>query len=497
MLYTMQSVISEAAKVSDSSLKGLLQAITYGSLMGARGNSGVILSQVIKGICEEIEKYDEMSSETIIKALRNGSNVAYQAVKRPAEGTMLTVISDMANAAESKAGNGIMPLNLIGYIVEEGKKSVERTPFLLPVLKEAGVVDAGGYGLVVITQGLLAALRGERVNGEYSEAAERINVMEESAVEESIEFAYCTELMLKSDGVDMKELEAKLEPLGDSMLVVGTPELIRIHIHTNEPGKVIRLATGLGSISNVQIGNIVEQSKARAEALKAESEHSQESTLGDIGIGIVAVANGDGVKNILLNLGVSRIVNGGQSMNPSTADILTAVNDLPSHDVLILPNNENIVLAAQQVTQLTEKNAAVVPTKSIPEAFTALLAYDGGSSLKENLNTMSKAFADVKTGEVTYAVRDDKRGDFEKNDFIGLYGGEIKTTGKELISTTYSLIKEMLDKEDESLTILAGQQVDDEEVARLTKMIGSNLPELDLDIHRGDQPVYHFIIGVE
>lgn len=497
MVHTVQSVLSEAAKVGNSSVKDLSQAIIYGSLMGARGNSGVILSQIIKGICEEIEKYDEISPQAIARALRNGSDVAYQAVKRPTEGTMLTVINDMATAAEKLSRNGTRPLDLISYVIEEGKKSVERTPFLLPVLREAGVVDAGGYGLVVIGQGLLSALKGERVNGGHGEILESANALSKTVIEENIEFAYCTEFILKSNGVDIKELESELDPLGGSILVVGIPTLTRIHIHTNDPGKVIQLSTAIGSISDVKINNIIEQSRARAEAIKVESEHEKESTRNNSRVGIVAVANGDGVKDILLNLGVDRIVSGGQSMNPSTADILRAVNDLASNDVLILPNNKNIILSAQQVELLTEKNTAVIPTKSIPEAFAALLAYETESSFEENVKAMTAAFTSVKTGEVTYAVRDDKNSGYEKNDFIGLYGGKIKTTGKDLITTTYDLVKDMLDGDDESLTILTGNQVSGGDIARLIRMIESDFPELELDIHRGGQPIYHFIIGIE
>lgn len=495
MVHTMQSVINEVSKASNGSIKGLLQAITYGSLMGARGNSGVILSQIIKGICEEAEKSSRFSSDAMIRATKRGAEVAYKAVNKPVEGTMLTVISDMAKAGQSLSGNGVRPIDLLERIVAEGRKSVERTPVLLPILKETGVVDAGGYGLVLLAQGILSALKGEVVKSGIGEEASHITTKEEHAVEEDIKFGYCTELLLKSDGIDMKALETQLEPLGDSMLIVGTPGLTRMHIHTNDPGRVLSIATGLGSIDDVQIHNIIEQSKQRNQAIKDDSKRDEVT-----GVGVVAVANGEGIKKILLNLGVGRVISGGQSMNPSTADIVAAVNDIPNKEVIILPNNKNIILTARQVDGLTDKKVAVIPTRSIPEAFSAMLSFEGETSLEDNIEAMEVAFDNVKTGEVTYAVRDGNNGTnggFEKNDFIGLYDNEIRATGKDLVATTLTLIENMLGSSDEVATILTGEFVNDDEVDLLTGTLESKFPDLELEVYRGDQPIYHFIIGIE
>jgi len=495
MLHTMQSVISEVSKAADPSIKGVSKAVTYGSLMGARGNSGVILSQIIKGICEEAKRSDRFSSDTMIRAIRRGSDVAYGAVTKPVEGTMLTVINDMAKAAESLSGNGIRPIDLLERVIEEGRRSVERTPVLLPILKEAGVVDAGGYGLVVLAQGILSALKGEIVESGMSEEANRITVVEENAVEESIEYGYCTELLLKSNGIDMKALETQLDPLGDSMLIVGTPGLTRIHIHTNDPGRVLSIATGLGSANDVQINNIVEQSKQRNQAIKNESSHKEVT-----GVGVIAVANGEGIKKILLNLGVGRVVSGGQSMNPSTADIVAAVNAMPNKEIIILPNNKNIILTARQAVGLTDKEVSVIPTGSIPEAFSALLSFDSEASLEDNIEGMEEAFENVKTGEVTYAVRDGnngKNGGFSKDDFIGLYKNEIHATGTDLIATALALIESMLSTSDEVVTILAGELVNDNEIDLLSETLEEKFPDVELDVYKGDQPIYHFIIGIE
>lgn len=495
MLHTMQSVINEVSKTTDPSIKGVSKAVTYGSLMGARGNSGVILSQIIKGICEEAEASDRFSSDAMIRAIRRGSDVAYRAVTKPVEGTMLTVINDMAKAAESLSGNGIRPIDLLERVIEEGRKSVERTPVLLPILKEAGVVDAGGYGLVVLAQGILAALKGEVVESGMGEDANHITVVEENAVEGGIKYGYCTELLLKSNGIDMKALETRLEQLGDSMLIVGSPELTRIHIHTNDPGHILSIATGLGSVNDVQINNIIEQSKQRNQAIKDDSSHEEAA-----GVGVIAVANGEGIKKILVNLGVGRIVSGGQSMNPSTADFVAAIKEMPNEEIIILPNNKNIVLAARQAVDLTEKKVSVIPTRSIPEAFSALLSYDGEASFDDNVEAMEGAFEDVKTGEVTYAVRDGnngKTGSFLKNDFIGLHKSEIHATGTDLVATTLALIENMLSASDEVVTVLAGELVEDDDVELLSETLEEKFPDLELDVYKGNQPIYHFIIGIE
>ncbi|MHB8840224.1 MAG: DAK2 domain-containing protein [Candidatus Aquicultor sp.] len=495
MLHTMQSVISEVSKTTDPSIEGIIKAVAYGSLMGARGNSGVILSQIIKGICEEAVGSDRFSSDAMIRAIRRGADIAYRAVTKPVEGTMLTVINDMAKAAESLSGNGIRPIDLLERVVEEGRRSVERTPVLLPVLKEAGVVDAGGYGLVVLAQGILSALKGETVDSGMGEEANHITVVDENAVEGGIKYGYCTELLLKSNGIDMKALEVQLDPLGDSMLIVGSPELTRIHIHTNDPGHILSIATSLGSVNDVQINNIIEQSKQRNQSIKDGSSHEKAS-----GVGVIAVANGEGIKKILVNLGVGRIVSGGQSMNPSTADIVAAVKEMPNKEIIILPNNKNIILTARQTVDLTDKKVSVIPTRSIPEAFSALLSFDSEASLEDNIEAMEGAFEDVKTGEITHAVRDGnngKTGGFSKDDLIGLHKSEIHVTGTDLVVTTLALIESMLSASDEVVTVLAGEYVTDDEIDLLSETIEQKFPDLELDMYKGNQPIYHFIIGIE
>jgi DAK2 domain fusion protein YloV len=492
MVFTMQSVLSEASKVVDYSMYKLMSAITYGSLIGARGNSGVILSQIIRGICEELGKSNVLSSKTLAKALRNGANVAYSAVKKPVEGTMLTVIGDMASAAESFPNDNPDIVAFFEHIVIEGKYSVKNTPSLLPVLKAAGVVDAGGYGLLVIMQGVLSALKGERVRNAADDGHSNFKLLQDD-----IKYSYCTELILRSDGISLSELESELEPFGDSMLIVGTPELTKIHIHTNSPGEIINIATSLGTISEVEVNNIVEQSKTRSQAIMADSLFGDAQNSMNQNTGIVAVANSIGIKKILQSLGVDRVVYGGQSMNPSTGDILKAINDIPHGNIIVLPNNSNIILSAQQVINLSEKNINVLPTKSIPEAFAAMTAYNREASFDDNIAFMTDEISLVKTGEVTNAVRADINGGFDENDFIGLHNHIIKATGTELIVTSLELVDSMLDENDEVITILVGEQVSAEQMKTLSERITQKYPDLSIDIHRGDQPVYHLLVGIE
>ncbi|OFW32444.1 MAG: hypothetical protein A2074_03620 [Candidatus Aquicultor primus] len=487
MVLTMKTVRDETVKAGDASIAELARVITRGSLMGARGNSGVILSQIIRGICESIAKYEELNSDVIIEALDNGATTAYGAVKKPVEGTMLTVIKDMARAGRRLLGKNLHPADLLAYIIEEGKRSVERTPELLSILKESGVVDAGGYGLLIMAKGILSAQKGIKLENGIVDEKDRLTI-----VDEGIEFTYCTEFILTSEGIDLDQVEIELEKFGDSVLVVGTPELTKIHVHTNDPGAVVQIATGLGAISEVQINNIIEQSKVRTESLKEEGALVQEQ-----GIGIIAVASGEGVKEILSNLGVHAIVDGGQSMNPSTADLVAAANKLRHAEVIILPNNKNIILAAQQVDGLTDKRVKVVATTSIPEAFGVMLAFDEEVSLDRNIEAMTIECDEVKTGEVTYAVRDTKHGDVKKGEAIGLYDGDIKASGGDVLATTMELLEMMIDDESEVVTILAGDTIDADQIDRLTTMFEGRFPDIELDMHYGGQPVYYFLIGIE
>ncbi len=489
MVFTMQMVWEEISKCPTKTMEALTHAVTYGSLSGARGNSGVILSQIFRGFCEVIESSSELSSSLIVEALQNSAKVAYRAISKPVEGTMLTVIKDAAAAAGNlKERNAEIDV-LLELVLQEARRSLARTPDLLPVLKEAGVVDAGGYGLVVLGEGVLAALRGERVaEVEVSPYLQPLSVEEEV----SLEYTYCTEFLLTSEGIDLKKMEKKLDPLGDSIMVVGTPELTRIHIHTNHPGRVLERATKLGSVSQIQINNMVEQAEERARTLARPKLKEEE-------IGLVAVASGGGIKQILSSLGAHKIVDGGQSMNPSAAELTKAIEELPCSRVMVLPNNKNVILTAHQAGRLTNKKLVVVPTRSIPEAFAALLAFDPSVSLEENAQLMEKNLSNVKTGEITRAIRDSKSkiGRIKKGNFIGFFDHELKMFGESLLEVTSRLVNVMIEEDDEVITLLVGSDVSKEEADELREIISEAHPDMEIELHGGGQPLYHLIVGVE
>lgn len=480
MVLTMESVIAEVTK-ADPSLSEISRAATLGSLMGARGNSGVILSQMIRGFFEIVGERDKIDAGVLVEAMNGSTKVAYQAVRKPVEGTMLTVLKD-ASEAISNLTDKLSVEDVLEIAVHAAEESVKRTPELLPVLKEAGVVDAGGYGLVAMIKGALAVLQNTAIEA----ATEDIG---EGALEGelSLEFAYCTEMVVKGKGLERERMEKEIEQLGDSILVVGTPEMLKIHIHTNNPGRVLEAATTAGSLSHVQINNMVEQAADRARMLASAAESK--------GIAVVAVASGEGVRRVFESMGVKAFVSGGQSMNPSTAEILDAVESLSNPEIIILPNNKNIVLAAQQVVDLAAGKIAVVPTKSIVEGLSAMLGFNPELDLAANEAAMLDCASAVRTGEVTIAVRD--ANGIKKGEYIGMLNGGIPLSGTDLLDTAMGLLERMTNGGGETVTILAGKDVSDEALAELESKLTERHPELEVDIIRGDQPVYHFIIGVE
>jgi len=487
LVLTVQAMLEELTKTPDKSMSSVSKAVTFGSLMGARGNAGVILSQMVRGLFDAVGSSEIISASDIAGALQNAVTVAYQAVRKPVEGTMLTVLKDASSAAQSPAKRNLDIEVLLEKILVEANLSLDRTPSLLPVLKEAGVVDAGGYGLVVMGEGILASLKGQELEellGSYAPSGG-------GEEEISLEYKYCTEFLLKGNNIDTENLQSKLESLGNSVMVVGPPDLKRIHVHSNTPGKVLEIATGVGSLSRVRINNMEEQAEERARMLAFAGPKKN--------IGIVAVASGEGIKKILASLGVEKIVDGGQGMNPSTAEILEAVDEIPADEVLILPNNKNIVLAAQSAIKESKKKALVIPTSSFLEAFSALLAYDPEKSLSDNAVEMEDACSNVKTGEITLAVRDSKSKAkiIKKGDYIGLFDHEIKVAGKSLKKAAQELIDLMLDEDDETITLLSGYDVSINEANEVMTAIAEGHPDLEVELHAGGQPLYHLLIGIE
>ncbi len=498
MALTMDAVVAELEQLPpDASVATICQAITHGSLMGARGNSGVILSQILRGLCEAIGAADTQGTELMASALERATTVAFQAVRKPVEGTMLTVLRDASKAARAAVTAGDDLDTSLDNVLAATVESVRRTPDLLPVLKENGVVDAGGFGLAILGEGLLAAWRGTEFDLDIVEAASAPALAIEPVDDwDDDEYLYCTEFLLYGESLDREAVQSFVSSRGGSELVVGEDDLLKIHVHTNDPGGVLSHVTTLGEVAEVHINNMRRQTQARTDALRAEPDDA--ASVPEKAMGFVAVGAGDGIKEILTSLGVDTIVNGGQTMNPSTAELLEAVEKVRAKSVIILPNNKNIHMAAQQVVPIAPVPVAVVPTTSVPEAFAALLAADHGSGLEEVTVAMSEAAALVRTGEVTTAVKDSKGkvGDITEGQVIGIANHEIEVVGEDVVQVAIELA-DMIAPDGETLTLLGGSDMSDEDLQRLADAIAAAHPELEIEHHHGGQPLYPVIMSVE
>lgn len=474
------------------------RAITSGALMGARGNSGVITSQIMRGLCEGIANHETFDLVAVDDAFDRAVEVAFNAVRKPVEGTILTVLRDTASAAR-KARKKKMELEEgLRFIVGEAYASVQRTPDLLPVLKENGVVDAGGFGLAIFFDSFVSALTGrsDTLGDELAFARtaapkveiEQINDWEGSA------YMYCNEFLVDSDTLDPEEALDFLHTMGDCELCVGSVPKFKVHVHSNTPDKVLAYFLERGQISEVFIHNMKLQSEERSAKLEQEQEAETKP------IGFVAVAVGSGNAAILESLGVDYVVSGGQTMNPSTKELLDAVNSVNAEAVIILPNNSNIIMAAQSCSEVSDKPCAVVPTKSVPEAFSAMFAFDETASLEENVEAMTEARDEVKTGEVTRAIKDSKDvhgNPIHDGDVIGIADGELEVVSDSIEDATMRIL-EVLEAEDaDTLTILAGEDYTDDAFEALIERIEEAYEDLEIDSHRGEQPLYPIVLSVE
>ena len=499
MSLTLAMVVENLAKlpigVTDEDRR---RAITTGALMGARGNSGVITSQIMRGLCEGIAGHEEFDLVAVDDAFARAVEVAFNAVRKPVEGTILTVLRDTAAAAH-KARKKKMDLDEgLQFIVGESYASVQRTPDFLPVLKENGVVDAGGFGIAIFFDSFVAALTG-RAEAMVDELAfartaapkveiEQINDWEGSA------YKYCNEFLVNSETLDPEEALDFLSTMGDCELCVGSTPKFKVHVHSNTPDKVLAYFLERGEIFEVFIHNMKLQSEERTEKLEAEQQSERKA------IGFVSVAAGSGNAAILKSLGVDYVVSGGQTMNPSTKELLDAVNAVNADSVIILPNNSNILMASQSCAEVSEKPCGVVPTKSVPEAFSALFAFNEEASLEENVQEMSAAREEVKTGEVTTAVKDSKDvhgNPIHDGDVIGIAAGELEVVSDTIENATMKVL-EVLEAEDaDNLTILAGEDYSDEQFDALLARIEEEYEDLEIDSHRGEQPLYPIVLSVE
>ena len=500
MSLTVESVVKEVKALPvDADGKALAKAVTHGSLMGARGNSGVITSQILRGLCEGAQKaggVDEINADDIAVAMQTAVTVAFQAVRKPVKGTILTVLEDCAQAAVTAAQEGKSVHDQLHDIADEALASVKRTPEFLPVLKENGVVDSGGFGLTILIQAFVAALTGDA--GELPEASQFSRPEPKVAIEQVNDWAgsdymYCTEFLFKSTDVDVAATLEFLGGLGDCELMVGAHPDFKVHVHTDTPGEVLNYMTQRGQVAEVFIHNMILESEERNENLKADAQAERKP------LGFVAVAAGEGTAQILKSLGVDYVVSGGQTMNPSTADLLQAIEQVNADSVILLPNNKNIIMAAQAAVECSEKPAAVVATKSVPVAFSALFAANLELSLEDNVEAMTEALEDVSCGEVTVAIKDSKTSDgspIAPGDFIGIANGSLDVVGASVEEVTLALIEALNDDMD-TVTLLAGADYTDDQLDALSSLIEERFEDLEVDAQRGDQPLYPVIFSIE
>jgi uncharacterized protein len=485
-------------------------ALSKGLLMGARGNSGVILSQLFRGFSKAIEQKSTINAQEFALALESGVTTAYKAVMKPVEGTILTVAKDSAKKGVQAAKNQSDIAALMEEIVSEAKASLDRTPDLLPVLKEVGVVDSGGQGLVLVYEGFLAVLKGEELPEAPSSlvsmndlvSAEHHKSIQGHINTEDIEFGYCTEFMVKLEGkraFTEQQFRQDLSHYGDSLLVISDEQLVKVHIHSEQPGEVLTYGQSYGSLISMKIENMRQQHTdiVGEPAQSATAESKQAKAKKDYGV--VTVSMGAGIADLFRSIGANEVIEGGQTMNPSTEDIVKAIKEANAHKIIILPNNKNIIMAAEQAAELAEEDVIVIPSKTVPQGMSALLAFNPGAGLDENKEGMTEAMNHVKTGQLTFAVRDTSiEGlEIEKGDFMGIAEGKIVLKDKDKVRAAKDLLKNMLDEDAEILTILKGEDATDEDVDSLAAYLEEEYGDLEVEIHDGGQPLYAFIFAIE
>lgn len=505
MSLTMQSAVKEINAVRSNEIHKIADAVSNGSLMGARGNSGVILSQIWRGFAKALKNQSIIDVKVMANALMEGSNTAYKAIMKPTEGTMLTVIRETAEHAARISDSYDDLTSFMEEIIRKANAVLQKTPEMLPVLKNAGVVDAGGKGLICIFEGMYYALRtGELLELMQAAGAETEEKEESRPVfkEEEISFGYCTEFFIKGKDLKLEKYRDEISPLGDSLVVVGDENLLKVHIHTNNPGKVLELALAYGELSKIKIDNMREQHRellVKEEDYNALEEAENKEAQPMEKYGIVTVAMGEGIADIFRDLGANEIIEGGQTMNPSTQDILNSVNRVNAETVFILPNNSNIILAANQAKSMAQKNVLVVPTKTIPQGISAIMAINVDKNVEENMAKMEKAIAGVKSGLVTYAVRNSNYDgiNIEEGNIIGMVEGKIKGVGKDILEVSQKVLEEMVDEDSSLISIYYGSDVTEEEAEKLVEEISGNYADCEIELHFGGQPLYYYILSVE
>ena len=513
MTLTIMSAAKEVGGITEPTMENMAKAISTGSLRGARGNSGVILSQLFRGFTREIKKYEEINNEVLSRACVKAVETAYKAVMKPKEGTILTVAKGMADKACEMLGETDDLTVVIDEIIKHGDYVLSQTPEMLPVLKQAGVVDSGGQGLMTVLKGAYDAFLGKEVDYTLDEvsAPSGINKDDIPMEEADIKFGYCTEFIINLDKPMSDETEKSfkefLESIGDSIVLVADDEIVKVHVHTNQPGEAFTRALTYGSLSRMKIDNMREEHHERiiknAEKLAEQQKAEEEKKKTDEPkkkYGFIAVSVGEGLDEIFKGLNVDYIISGGQTMNPSTEDILNAVEKVNAETIFVLPNNKNIILAANQAESLVEdKNVIVIPSKTIPQGISAMIGFVEDNSAEDNKEAMTDSMSYVKTGEITYAVRDTVIDDKEirEGNIMGIGDEGILSVGDDITATTVDMIKKMQDEDSEIVSIYYGEGVTEDEAQTLASKLSEELPDLEVEVYSGGQPVYYYIASVE
>ena len=495
MSLTMNSAITELESVASNELGEISKAVARGSLMGARGNSGVILSQILRGFAQGIEGKDYLQVKDFAVALDSARKVAYKAVIKPVEGTILTVCRETAEAALEMKDMENMEDFLV-KLLEATRRSLANTPELLKALKEANVVDSGGRGFLSILEGMVKAYQGNPINADGSTETkqdfEEMMKQDSHAFSGEIKFGYCTEFFLRTYEVDADTFRREIEDMGDSMVVVGDEGIIKIHIHTNDPGVVLQKASAHGALDRIKIENMRLQQEA---VLAKRREEMEEDPLA---YGIISVAVGKGLADMMRDMNVTTIIEGGQTMNPSTEDFVKAIDKINSDTIFVFPNNSNIIMAANQAKEISDKNVIVIPTKDIPSALVGLMAIDVAATPEENEQNILDAISCVTSAEITYAVRDTTSGDkqIKEGEVIGISGKEILANGAEIEEVTLETI-DSLSEDAEIITLFYGEDVTEEQATALMEHVAEKYPDVDVEIYEGGQPLYYYFISVE
>lgn len=500
MFLTIKNATTEVNNCINNSMDSLCEAYAKGALRGARGNSGVITSQILKGLTSVLSQKQEATTKDFAKAIQEGANVAYKAVTKPKEGTILTVIRTMAEAALDAAKKHPDFEEFFEIVLDKGEEILQKTPEMLPVLKKAGVVDAGGRGLIVLFTGYYKALCGDETLTFNFDDAKPVQSVDDVIADinnlAEIEFGYCTEFMIihmlkKTTEADIDKLREKLMEIGDSVLCIGDLSLVKVHVHTNNPNRALGYALELGEIWNIKIENMREQNRELKKNMKKVEELKP--------MGMVAVAPGDGLANLFTDLTVDQIIAGGQTMNPSAADIANAAAKVQAENVFVFPNNKNIILAAEQAKGLTDRKLHVVPTRNVPEGIAASLAFNPEASAEENLEAMTTAIECVKSGSVTYAVRATHVDGFDLSvgEIIGLDDKAILAKGSDVQKTTEALVEKLLTDDSVNITLFYGEDINEDDAEKLRASLEEKYPECEVTAIYGGQPVYYYIISVE